>query len=72
MASSLLARGRPVYLVDLHCYKPPEELRVKKEDLAQLGKTLKVSAAGRWVLGAAGRCTARGCCAAPWSYQQGP
>jgi hypothetical protein len=49
MAASLLGlprRQRPVYLVDLHCYKPPEELRVKKEDVTRMGHASQVAAAG--------------------------
>jgi hypothetical protein len=46
--ASLLPGSSPVYLVDLACYKPPEELRVRFQDIQTMGEKLKV---GGWAGG---------------------
>jgi hypothetical protein len=48
--ASLLQRSSPVYLVDLACYKPPEELRVRKDDVVAMGHELKVGCCSREVI----------------------
>lgn len=36
--ASLLSRSRPLYLVDLNCFRPDEELMVSKRDIETLWK----------------------------------